>query len=279
MKDLNFPFASWSTYQKKFTSYNENTLIKGLQLGTLLGKRLAIRSEERVTENPRQKSGKIDKRLIAGLGYDYVNVFQTKDIDKFKKANLHISLDASGSMDGSKWDRTMVTTIAICKAASMINNLSVQVTIRGTWGYNPYICMAYDSRVDKFDKVKRLFPSLKAGGTTPEGLTYQAIMDQFISKTNSVDSYFLNICDGEPYFDSPGFSYNGWAAVEHTRKMVQTIRNKGVKIMGYFVSDSGSRAYSSKENFKRMYGDESQFIDINNITEISKTLNQLFLTK
>jgi hypothetical protein len=281
MKDRDFPFADWTTgwgnYEPKFSGYNEATLRKGIQLGTLLGKRLAVRSEERVTDNPRQKSGKIDRRLIAGLGYDYVNVFSTKDIDKFKKANLHISLDGSGSMSGRTWDRALTTTIAICKAASMISNLNVQVTIRGIWGRKPYICQAYDSRVDKFDKVKRLFPALHANGTTPEGLCYEATMKYFVPTTKDIDSYFLNICDGEPNFSEDGTNYYGEVAVEHTRKMVRKMKEQGINMMAYFVSDYDSE--NSKRKFKKMYGDDSRFIDIENIVPITKTLNELFLTK
>lgn len=282
MKDYDFPFASWykgwGDAPAKFSGYNEATLRKGIQLGTLLGKRLAVRSEERVTDNPRQKSGKIDRRLIAGLGYDYVNVFSTKEVDKFKKANLHISLDGSGSMSGSAWDKALTTTIAICKASSMISNLNVQVTIRGIWGKKAYICQAYDSRVDKFDKVKRLFPALHANGTTPEGLCYEAIMKYFVPTTKDIDSYFLNICDGEPNFTEDGTNYYGKIAVEHTRKMVKKMKDQGINIMAYFVSDYGVGG-SSQDKFKRMYGEDSRFIDIQNIVPITKTLNELFLTK
>lgn len=278
MKDSAFPFAEWwSSSEGKFYGYNEETLRKGIQLGTLLGKRLAIRSEERVTDNPRQKSGKIDRRLIAGLGYDYVNVFSTKDVDKFKKANLHISLDGSGSMAGGTWDKALTTTIAICKAASMVSNLNVQVTIRGIWGTKAYICQAYDSRVDKFDKVKRLFPALRANGTTPEGLCYEATMKYFVPTTKDVDSYFLNICDGEPNFSEDGTNYYGEVALQHTRKMVKKIKEQGVKVMSYFVSDYDHD--SSKRKFKIMYGEDSRFININDIIPITKTLNELFLTK
>lgn len=282
MKDYDFPFADWwkgwGNEPARFSGYNEAALRKGIQLGTLLGKRLAVRSEERVTDNPRQKSGKIDRRLIAGLGYDYVNVFSTKDVDKFKKANLHISLDGSGSMSGSAWNKALTTTIAICKAASMVSNLNVQVTIRGIWGRKPYICQAYDSRVDKFDKVKRLFPALHANGTTPEGLCYEAIMKHFVPTTKDTDSYFLNICDGEPNFSEDGTNYYGEVAVEHTRKMVRKMKEQGINIMAYFVSDYGASGHSQNK-FKRMYGEDSRFIDIENIVPITKTLNELFLKK
>jgi len=282
MKDYDFPFADWwkgwGDEPAHFSGYNESLLRKGVVLGTLLGKRLAVRSEERVTDNPRQKSGKIDRRLIAGLGYDYVNVFSTKDVDKFKKANLHISLDGSGSMSGSAWNKALTTTIAICKAASMVSNLNVQVTIRGIWGRKPYICQAYDSRVDKFDKVKRLFPALHANGTTPEGLCYEATMKYFVPTTKDIDSYFLNICDGEPNFSEDGTNYQGEIAVEHTRKMVKKMKEQGINIMAYFVSDYGVGG-NSQNRFKRMYGEDSRFIDIENIVPITKTLNELFLKK
>ncbi len=282
MKDPSFPFADWwrgwGNEPARFSGYNEAALRKGIQLGTLLGRRLAVRSEERVTDNPRQKSGKIDRRLIAGLGYDYVNVFSTKDVDKFKKANLHISLDGSGSMSGSAWNKALTTTIAICKAASMVSNLEVQVTIRGIWGRKPYICQAYDSRVDKFDKVKRLFPALHANGTTPEGLCYEATMKYFVPTTKDIDSYFLNICDGEPNFSEDGTNYYGDVAVEHTRKMVKKMKEQGINVMAYFVSDYGASS-NSQNKFKRMYGDDSRFIDIENIVPITKTLNELFLKK
>ena len=42
------------------------------------------------------------------------------------------SIDASGSMSGDKWRNTMVSTIAICKAASMIDNVDVVVSFRTT---------------------------------------------------------------------------------------------------------------------------------------------------
>ena len=282
MKDYSFPFAQWRTWrgEGQFLSFNDKALRDGIQLGILLGKRLAIRSEERVTDNPRQKSGKIDRRLISGLGYDYANVFTTKEVDKFKKANLHISLDGSGSMNGPAWDRAITLAIALCKAASMVSNLDIQLSIRGTWGIKPYICMAYDSRVDKFDKVKRLFPALVPNGSTPEGLCYEAIMKNFVPTTNDLDSYFLNICDGEPNFTEDGVNYSGYLALNHTKSMVKKIKSMGVNFMSYFVSAYSSYYNeSSVSNFKTMYGDSARFIDISNIISITTTLNQMFLKK
>jgi hypothetical protein len=275
MQDSSFPFASY--WNNKWNNWNADTLQRGIVMGTILGKRIAVRSEERETINPRQKNGRIDKRMVAALGYDYVNVFSTKEVDRFKKVMLHVTIDGSGSMSGSVWDDTLAVTIAICKAASMVNNLNVQVSIRGTWGNRPYICIAYDSRFDKFEKVKRLFPALHANGTTPEGLCYQAILKHFVESNKDMDSYFLNICDGEPTFSNQQCSYGGRNALLHTKKMVGQIKDMGIQVMSYFVG--GSSYSSSSDNFKTMYGSDSRFIDVKQIVPIIKTMNELFMKK
>jgi hypothetical protein len=276
MQDGHFPFANF--YNEKWSGWNSDTLQRGIVMGTILGKRIAVRSEERETINPRQKNGRIDKRMVAALGYDYVNVFSHKEVDRFKKVMLHVTIDGSGSMSGTLWDDSLAVTIAICKAASMVNNLNVQVSIRGTWGNRPYVCIAYDSRFDKFEKVKRLFPALHANGTTPEGLCYQAILKHLVESNKDMESYFLNICDGEPSFSNDQCSYSGHNALLHTKKMVGQIKDMGIQIMSYFVGDTHGYG-RSRDNFKVMYGNDSRFIDVKQIVPIVKTMNELFLKK
>ena len=253
---------------------------KGIKLGSMLGKKLQVRGEDRSTVFNRQKVGKIDRRMISSLGFGNENVFQFTEIDSYKKANLHISVDASSSMGGDKWEKTMVNTVAICKAVDMIPNLNVQVTFRLTQDSKPYIVMAYDSRVDKFSKVKQMFGGLNPRGTTPEGLCFEAIMKEFVPINNDLDSYFLNISDGQPYFPGTGYYYGGDAAERHTNKMVKMIENMGIQTLAYFVTDWETDEDSSDARcFKRMYGKGAKMIDVTNVNQITKTMNQLFLQK
>ena len=251
---------------------------KGIKLGTMLGKKLQVRGEDRTTVFNRQKVGRIDKRMISSLGFGNENVFQFTEIDSYKKANLHISIDASSSMNGDKWSNTMVNVVAMCKAVDMIPNLQVQVTFRCTQGEKPYIVMAYDSKTEKFSKVKQLFGGLRPSGTTPEGLCFEAIMKSFIPINNDMDSYFLNLSDGQPYFGGRGFYYSGDAAERHTGKMVKMIEGMGIKTLSYFVSDWGVNS-SEERSFKTMYGNGAKFVDVTNLNQITKTMNQLFLQK
>ena len=251
----------------------------GIRIGTMLGKKLQVRGEDRNTIFNRQKYGKIDKRMISSLGFGNENVFQYMETDSYKKANLHVSIDASGSMNGGKWTNTMTNVVALCKAVDMIQNLSIQVTFRTTSGEIPYIVMAYDSRSDKFSKVKQMFPSLNVGGTTPEGLCFEAIMKNFLGSNNDMDSYFLNISDGEPYFGNNDLYYSGEPAYQHTRKMVKQIEGMGIQTLSYFVDDYVREGQEPSNGFKTMYGKGAKLIDLKNVSQITKTINGLFLQK
>jgi hypothetical protein len=271
-----FPMTSIEWSSNTVRMFYQESVNKGIKLGTMLGKKLQVRGEDRSTVFNRQKIGKIDKRMISSLGFGNQNVFQFTELDSYKNANLHVSIDASGSMGGDKWDQSIVNVVALCKAVDMIQNLSIQVTFRTTSNNLPYIVMAYDSRVDKFSKVKRMFGGLGPGGTTPEGLCFEAIMKHFLPSNTDMDSYFLNLSDGEPYFHGQNFYYSGKEAATHTRKMVKMLEGMGIKTLSYFIKghyDGGSRL------FKTMYGQGAQDIDVTNANQISKTMNKLFLQK
>ena len=275
-----FPMSSpdyWNDGNTIKMDYQEQ-VDKGIKLGTMLGKKLQVRGEDRTTVFNRQKIGRIDKRMISSLGFGNENVFQFSEIDSYKKANLHISIDASSSMNGEKWKNTMINVVAMCKAVDMIPNLQVQVTFRCTQNEKPYIVMAYDSKTEKFSKVKQMFGGLRPSGTTPEGLCFEAIMKSFIPINNDMDSYFLNLSDGQPYFGGRGFYYSGDDAERHTGKMVKMIEGMGIKTLSYFISDYGANSHEQR-SFKTMYGKGAKFVDVTNLNQITKTMNQLFLSK
>jgi hypothetical protein len=277
-------------YTTKFKSdngnlQNKNAIRDGIIFGSMLGRKLQIRAEIKTTKFTRLNSGKIDKRLLAAVGFQGENLFYQTSTDKYKNVHLHISVDASSSM-GTKWKKTMTTLVAIAKAASMINNVSVCISFRSGINSNtngsgefPYIVMAYDSRKDKFNKIVQLFHMLYPAGSTPEGLAFQAILKHIPMGTHELDSYFVNISDGEPAF---GGGYHGEAAAKHTKKQVSKIREAGVSVVSYFVESTDS-VYTKTSNetmlFRTMYGKDAQFIDVRNITQVAHTLNKKFLSK
>ena len=111
---------------------NQRSVDRGLVLGAKLGRKLQIRNDERSLKYSRLNKGKLDKRLVASLGYGYQSVFEQVFEERFKPAIVHISVDASGSMGGSKWENAQIATVAIAKAASMVQNLDVVISYRST---------------------------------------------------------------------------------------------------------------------------------------------------
>jgi len=261
---------------------------EGIRLGTALGRKLQVRGESRDTKWTRLDSGRIDKRLIAELGFGNDRVFNTTFTESYSDAILHISVDASGSMSGRKWTNAMTSVVSICKAASMIQNVDVVVSIRSTHevgGYGsrgnttvPLMLIAYDSRVDKFSKVKNLFAHITVSGTTPEGLCYEAVMDEIVPTSKDRDSYFLNFSDGMPMFSTNDFTYYNDNAVSHTKKMINEMRTRGIKVLSYYIGD-GYDSDRYMGDFKKMYGKDSEFIDVTSVMSVSKTMNKKFLEK
>ena len=252
---------------------------EGIRLGTILGKKLKIRGEERELIFTRQKSGKINKRLISELGFGNSDVFSQTHIERYNKANLHLSIDGSGSMNGNKFDRAVTSAVAICRAAEMAGNIKVVVSFRYTHKEQPIVLIAYDSTKDKIQKIKSLWPYLEASGTTPESLCFDAMMSNFLKTSTSDDNYFINYSDGAPYFGNNDVYYTGDRAAQHCKRMVKDMRNRGVHILSYFISgDYGARGYE-KSLFKTMYGDDASFIKPTNMMEVAKTMNKMFLSK
>lgn len=263
--------------------YYEKEVAEGTQLGKLLGNKLSVRSESRDTVYNRLNKGKIDQRLISGLGYGAESVFYNKETDQYNKANLHISLDYSGSMGGEKLRKTVVSTTAIVKAASMARNISVQVSIRSTTehrggGIKPMIAIIYDSRYNTFNDFCYMMERMHTTNTTPEGLCFEAIMKHFLPSTKDVDSYFLNFSDGEPAFTGNGFDYQGSEAARHTARQVKRIRECGINVLSYFISERSGESYAAKI-FKECYGESARFIDTKNMNQVAKTMNEMFLKK
>ena len=109
---------------------------KGISLGTKLGRKLQIRTEANPIRTIRKKMGKINKRQLHEAASNVEDLFYKVYIDEHKQATLHITVDASSSMTGEKWYKTMTAVVVICKAASMVDNVHVTVSFRTTQNSN-----------------------------------------------------------------------------------------------------------------------------------------------
>jgi hypothetical protein len=267
LKEPWFPFA-----HQRYGYQNSPAIAAGRRMGAVLVQKLQIRNDEKTTEWTRQPSGRVDRRLLAGLGANDMNVFYRTRTDTYRPALLHLTLDASGSMQGDKWNRTVAVATALAYVGKNMRNVEVVISLRGGMDM-PIVAVAFDSRRDSFHTFTRLMNQLGPGGSTPEGLTFKAIERLITEETKKFDTYFINFSDGDPAFSARGLYYSGVKAAEHTRGVVENIRRAGVNVLSYFI---GHEAWhpTAANLFRIMYGTDSQFVDVQNVHQVLRTLNE-----
>ncbi len=265
---------------------HQEWIAAGIRKGVVLGKKLKVRAEERNTKFNRQRSGRIDKRMIANAGFGAEAIFAKIESFSYNPGMIHISIDNSGSMNGTRFEKAQVAAVAIAKACSMIENMDCVISYRSTayfgverYNYSqrdckPVVLIAYDSRMHGMAQIKTMLPYVTTASLTPEGLCFEAIMKDIVDASRGKDSYFVNMCDGAPYYDD----YYGDNAVQHTKAQVKKMRYEGIKVISYFITSSlENTSPRDSSNFRTMYGKDSQFVDTNKIAEIARTMNSKFL--
>ena len=272
-----------------FRSRYNNTYIaalnEGRDMGELLGRKLQLRNESRELVSNRLRNGAIDNKRLAAAGYGIESIFNQVVVDKHKKVNLHLSLDGSGSMSGVKWEACVRLTAAIAKAAKYCQNIDVQVSIRVTTSSGEQAALTllvYDSKKNSLKHIYNILELFAPSNVTPEGICFESMIKQniLVAGSEQLDSYFLNISDGQPCMNS----YGGNTALQHTKKQVDTMRSQmNMKIVSYFVSERDVDSVTFKDTqdgraFTRMYGADAQCVDSKRVMEIAKSLNKKFLS-
>ena len=260
---------------------------EGVSKGKKLLRKLRIRNEQITLNSNRLKSGKIDPRRIHAASFEE-DLFYKIDRANYKPISLHVSIDGSGSMDGTKWNQTLINTIALGYISIHMNNIDLTISIRTTGNdlskssmtaHIPLLILAFNSKKHTLSDLRRL-GHYKTKGLTPEGMCLNALSEYIPNSSYYLDSYLINMSDGYPTFEQYGkFTYKGITAILDTAKAVKNIKKKGVNILSYFIQSSSTKVKEEElmENFQIMYGKEASFIDPKNMHEVTKTLNDLFL--
>jgi hypothetical protein len=268
---------------------NIKAVQEGMQLGILLGKKLKTRDEERVLKTTRCANGNIDKRLIAELGFGAENVFSQIIHYNVKPVYVHLSIDASGSMAGTKWTKSLKTAVAIAKACSMVSNIHVCIDIRGEvngmYG-TPLTWVVYDSKKNNMNHILKHFPLLQATSSTPESLCYESIRKQIVRNANGKESFFITFSDGEPsYYANAGsgsYHYSGQSAYMHCKNQVNALKKNNIHVLAYYITEAEYGGYGNdyyNRVFKSMYGENSAYIDTTALNALSRSINGMFERK
>lgn len=274
-------------FQTKEIHATEKAVSEGLALGKQLGRKLAFRNDSRETQYSRQKHGKIERRLLHSLAYNNEYIFYRSEIEKYTDLNLHISIDGSHSMTGTKFLLSLKTTVAIAQAAALLKNVNVTITFRYHMILNnaqlPLLLIAYNSRKDHLNKIRQLFCFLKAVGPTPEGLCFGALTDLITSNDGESEEHFLiNLSDGMPCFiiEEDKCVYEDQPAIDHTRDEVLKMKQKDIRILSYYIISEKWRLKEVEQNFtmfKYMYGKNAELINLEALGELAQSLNQFIM--
>jgi hypothetical protein len=267
------------SYQTREIRNMDTAVNEGIVLGKKLGSKLQLRNSDRSLKTTRLTAGKIDRRLVAQLGYNNANVFHRIVTDRYKNYFIHISIDASGSMSGTKFHKAITSAVAVAQAASMTTGIRVQISLRGTGsiGNNTEKAVTiygYDSAHDKMGKIKRYFRFLSTFGCTPEGIAFKSIEKDLLADAKGDELIFVNYSDGEPTGVTGTNHY--YSGVQFTRNVIKKFRECNVNVLSYFIYE-GTVWDSTKENFHTMYGLDAKFIDPKDMRDVAKTLNAKFL--
>jgi hypothetical protein len=271
-------------------SHDQKNINEAINRGKLLAKKLQLRNEERSLKTSRLDSGKIDKRLLHEIGFDNFDIFQKVNINAYKPSFIHISIDQSGSMRGSKFDAAMEFAAMFATASKYIKNIHLVISMRSTFdgsgrnswssraGQNiPYLMYIFDSKKHNIQYIRTMFPKIRSNNLTPEGLCFDGIMKDTIQKSANTEAYFINICDGEPYMNyvssSGQFIYSGPQAQNHSKKQMQRMEQNGVKFITYFIG--------SKYDFdavEKCYGKNAILLQrADEIGKITQSMNKKLL--
>lgn len=270
-----FGIRSWPRYKA------ESEVERFINLGKVLAKNLKIRNEERSLTSTRQKSGALDKRLLHEIGHKNYEVFKRININQYRDSYIHISIDTSGSM-GSELSDCINFATMFAVASKLIKNIHVVVSVRTTTygssimsngGRNsgdgmPFIMYIFDSKKDNISKIRKLFPRIDTIGTTPEGLTFEAAMRDIKKSSANTDAFFINLCDGQPYYSNNQVRYSGSYASKHSKTQTDRMMQNGINVLTYYI---GSR--SGYESLKETY--PINCFHLNSADEVSKIVRVL----
>jgi hypothetical protein len=275
----------WFLFGRNWRDQNlTNAVAAGRRMGELLHHRLQVRNDPMMTKQTRLPHGGLDRRLLAQLGMEITSVFQKSRVDTHKPVVLHLSLDASGSMSGKKWQKVVTVATAIAYLSSKLQNVDAVISLRGG-NDMPLVAILFDSRKDVFPNFVNTIQELAPAGATPEGLAFKATLDLVLENADSHDVYFINFSDGEPAFSwrdkasDTYVNYSGEFAATHTRTQIRTMREAGVKVLSYFITDTDYVNPGAKRLFNTMYGDSASFVNVQNAGEVLRTLNKLLLNR
>jgi hypothetical protein len=277
---------NWQGYFVSPFSTQEEWVEKGIALGKKLLSKLKVRNSIRKDIFENQKKGKLDPKKLFSATFNE-NIFYKIEKESYKNTFIHISLDLSGSMRGDKLNKTIQTAVAIAYAACNLNNFDVEISLRGTVNPNkpqsthasgnqvPLLAYAFNSKTHSCKELYK-FKNLTICGMTPEGICLDEVRKNLPKASYNKEVYLLNISDGLPNISNA--KYNFSTAINHATSVVREYKKDNIGVLSYYIHDTWDQTQNAENTFKKIYGNTAKYIDVNNVSLVADTINNLLLS-
>lgn len=256
-----------SIYYDWRSDYNYNSIMAGFAKGNLLAKKIKVKDEKRDLVYNRQRRGKLDRRMLHQAGVGSEKLFNRVIDTTPNPINLVFTVDISGSMGGSVWDKTLITLGMFVKAAEKVDNLNVMIELRyyGNSNISKLVSiLAYNSKKQKPKHFANLFKIIHPNGVTPESLNYELMFKDLDNQYEAdADNIFITITDGYP-----NVIHGEVANTTHAQKYIKKIKNLGYETLAFFIGNESSARYT-----KNTYGNDTFVVNTNNVNEIGRKVN------
>lgn len=263
-------------------SSNKVPVKEGINMGKKLASKLQFRNLDQKITYHNQNKGRVDARNLYKATFDDL-IFKQDFIKEHKKTHIHLSIDGSGSMCMYDKDfKTLKLSACMATIACLIPNIRVSISVRKVKTdtkkkdinitRKPVTIIIFDSLTDSIKDISKL-SYINFKDLTPEGLCFGSIKKYIEMNPISQEKIvFVNISDG---FPSAMLDTIKEKVEEVTRKKINEFKREGIDVLSYFV-ESGSTIKATKglKTFKRMYGNTSEILNVNNFSKILKDINK-----
>lgn len=261
---------------------NKVPVKEGINMGKKLASKLQFRNLDQKITYHNQNKGRVDARNLYKATFDDL-IFKQDFIKEHKKTHIHLSIDGSGSMCMYDKDfKTLKLSACMATIACLIPNIRVSISVRKVKTdtkkkdinitRKPVTIIIFDSLTDSIKDISKL-SHIDFKDLTPEGLCFGSIKKYIEMNPISQEKIvFVNISDG---FPSAMLDTVKEKVEEVTRKKINEFKREGIDVLSYFV-ESGSTIKATKglKTFKRMYGNTSEILNVNNFSKILRDINK-----
>jgi len=252
------------------TRYTNKYIIpNGIKIGRKILNYLQYRDNEPENRINYQTDGTLNRRILYRHRLGELDLYHKNIILKHKHKTVYLTVDASESMAGNKkWDKLQTFVVSLIYAIDRLKSLNIKVMYRMTvinknkkTNIDPIILTAYDMNSNWSD-VYNIIPYLKPNGGSPEGI--------LLSQLDVTDSIIINISDGQPQYFNHDINYEGSEAIEHTKNVVNTLKQTN-RLISFYVGNKEDE-YKTHEY---IYGREMSMNVNEDIDKIGLMINKI----